>query len=115
VHTDKLWGGSLTAIRIDVLRQVTTLTIEVTERGQTQRHDLDLVGLTELRLFNAIEGPWERAEVTELHLRQSPSSGQFQFDVMLWSEAAGLTGTCAAVTLDGEAVALPVSDPIASD
>jgi hypothetical protein len=110
VRTDQLWGGSLTAMKVDVLRQTAMLTIDVTDRGQTQRHELGLVGLTELRFFNTIEGPWERAEVTEVSLRRSQSSGQLHFDVMLWSEAAGLTGTCAHITLDGEAVAHPVSD-----
>jgi hypothetical protein len=104
VRTDQLWGGNLTAMEVDVLRQAARLTIDVTDRGQTQRHQLDLVGLTELRFSNAIEGPWERAEVTEVSLRASETSGQLHFDVMLWSEAAGLTGTCAHVTLDGEAV-----------
>jgi hypothetical protein len=99
--TDQLWGGTLVDLRLDVVRQAAILEIDVAHGDRTQRYELLLAGISEFRLFNGIEGPWEYAEVTEVHFELDSSAKGWAFEVVLWSEEAGLSGKCSAAILDG--------------
>jgi hypothetical protein len=104
--TDQLWGGVLDDVTLDVPHQTATLTISATHAGHSVRHVLCLGGILELRFFNSIEGPWDYAEITEVHFRQDISTKVWAFEFILWSEDAGLSGRCSSVTLDGAELVL---------
>lgn len=104
--TDRLWGSVLDDVTVDVPHQTVTLAISATHSGRSVRHVLCLGGILELRFFNSIEGPWDYAEITEIHFRSDVSAKVWTFEFILWSEEAGLSGRCSSVTLDGTELVL---------
>lgn len=99
--SDQLWGGILEGLAFDVSAQTVCLSLKLIDGGESERHELRLSDVGEFHFVNAIPGPWAYAEVTELHFEQDASTGAWQFDIMLWSEDAGITGRCRAVAVDG--------------
>jgi hypothetical protein len=99
--TDQLWGGILDSLSLDVVTQTLGLSVSVTHGDRSCRHEIRLKDVYEFRFVNAIPGPWDYAEVTELHFARDLSSDLWRFDIMLWSEDASITGRCGSVTVDG--------------
>jgi hypothetical protein len=100
----QLWGGILDRVDIDLLQQRAVLDFHVINSTQVppmRRHVAELDGVSEFRWFSSIPGPWNYADVTELHFRQT-STGSTVLDIMLWSEEAGISITASSATLDGE-------------
>ena len=104
MRTDRLWGGTIAGLSLDVPNQEVTLEINVGHGNELRCHILRFVGVSEFRFFNTIERPWDYAEVTEIHLERQTSSEKLMYDIVLWSEDAGLSGTCSSATLDGLAI-----------
>lgn len=104
MHADRLWGGTIVDLSLDVPNQEVTLAINVSHGSEVRSHILRFIGVSEFRFFNTIEHPWDYAEVTEIHLERQPSSEKLVYDIVLWSEDAGLSGVCSSVTLDGLAL-----------
>jgi hypothetical protein len=98
---DALWGATLHRTDLDILHQALVLTIGVSSSSGDTAHILQCAGLLELRYFSSIPGPWEYAEVTEIHTSTTPS-GAHQIEIVLWSEDAGLVVIADTITLDGE-------------
>jgi hypothetical protein len=65
-----------------------------------QDHTLELRDVSELRWHNSIPGPWNYAEVTEVHVRPADNDSR-NVSIMLWSEDAGLSMTAKSILLDG--------------
>lgn len=101
---DALWGAILDRIDLDVVRQVLVLTIRVSSASGETIHTVECSGLMELRFFSSIPGPWEYAEITEIHANVTPS-GACQIEIVLWSEEAGLVAIAETIAFDGEKVA----------
>lgn len=101
---DALWGATLDRIDLDVVRQVLILTIRARSSSGDRFYTLDCSGLLELRFFSSIPGPWDYAEVTEIHAHVTPS-GAHQIEIVLWSEEAGLVAVAETITLDGHHIA----------
>jgi hypothetical protein len=102
----QLWGGILDRVDIDLLQQRVVLDFHVINSTQVppvRRHVAELGGVSEFRWFSSIPGPWNYADVTELHFRQT-STGSKVLDIMLWSEEAGISITASSATLDGEPI-----------
>ena len=100
MFTDRLWGGTLEALSLDVCTQTLSLSVCVRERGEPSRYEMRLSGLSQFHFFNAIEGRWNYAEITEFRLEKDGNAGQWAFDIMLWSEDAGLSGRCESITVN---------------
>jgi hypothetical protein len=100
---DDLWGATLDRIDLDAVHQVLTLTIRATSSSGDTVYTLDCSGLLELRFFSSIPGPWDYAEVTEIHVDATPS-GAHQLEIVLWSEDAGLMAVAQTITLDGHPI-----------
>jgi len=98
--TDQLWGDILDSVALDVNTQTLSLSVRVTHEGESNRHELRLPDVSEFHFLNAIPRRWDYAEVTELHFEKDASSGEWRFDIMLWSDDASITGRCGAVTFD---------------
>lgn len=101
---DALWGATLDRIDLDVVHQVLTMTIRASRSSGDTVYTLDCSGLLELRFFSSIPGPWDYAEVTEIHADVTPS-GPHQIEIVLWSEDAGLVAVAQTITLDGHPIA----------
>jgi hypothetical protein len=101
MQTDGLWGGVLDRLEMDVRTHAVTMMISVTDGNDSpQVHELRFLNVTELRFFNSIESPWSYAEVTEIGSARLGAT-ECRYDIMLWSEDAGLTIVCSSCTLDG--------------
>jgi hypothetical protein len=98
-----LWGATLCRVDLDMVQQALVLTICVTGSSGNTLHSLECKGISELRFFSSIPGPWEYAEVTEIH-SNTTVAGLTQLEIVLWSEDAGLTVVGDSVVLDGQKV-----------
>lgn len=59
-----------------------------------------LTGLDDFRFHSQVPVPWDYAEVTSLWFEHEAESGKWSFDIVLWVEPTGVTGTCTAITID---------------
>jgi len=103
--TDQLWGGTLKAARLDASTQTVGLVIIVSSGGMSRSFELLLSGVSQFQFFNNIAGSWEYAEFTEFRAARDESTGHWAFDIVLWSEDAGMSGKCVTVSLDGTELA----------
>jgi hypothetical protein len=99
--TDQLWGRTLDRVAFDVTAQTLSLFVTVSDEDESNRHELLLSDVSKFQFVNAIPGPWDYAEATELHFHKDAWADQWRFEILLWSEDAGLSGRCRAVTVDG--------------
>ena len=102
-HFDALWGAILDRVDLDVTRQVLILMVRTGGFSGDTVHTLDCSGLREFRFSNAILGPWEYAEITEIRASIT-SSGAQKIEIVLWSEDAGLEIHAETITLNGERI-----------
>ena len=102
--TDELWGGTLTSTGLDLTLQTLSLIIEVLDSGQTRSFSVELLGLRDFRFFSETPAPWTYAEVTEFYLTRSQTAAQWSFDIMLWSEDAGMNGRCTDIIVNGHSL-----------
>jgi hypothetical protein len=58
-------GGRLTDLHVDVERGTVAFTVRVLEAGHRSVFDAELHGVTDLRIRNQIEVPWNYADVTD--------------------------------------------------
>lgn len=99
--TDQLWGGTLEEVRLDASTQTVGLAISVSSGGVSRSFELLLSGVSRFQFFNSIAVPWDYAEFTEFRADRDESAGQWAFDIVLWSEDAGMSGRCTSISLDG--------------
>lgn len=98
-----LWGGVLEDLAFDVVRQVISMQIRVVnsqEMPPVRQHSLVFSGVSDFQWHSTIPGPWDYAEVTEIH-GSILATGEVLTEIMLWSEDAGISIKAASVLLDG--------------
>lgn len=100
---NSLWGAIIDEINIDIAAQALTISCHITEGTRSFGHRIECKSLTEFRFFSAIPGQWKYAELTEIHMNETPS-GETQLEVVIWSEDAGLTIKAGVVQLDDKAL-----------
>lgn len=100
---DRLWGSTLERLEMDICSQGVALTARVTSAASSTEHRLEFHQVSDVRFFSEIPGPWDYAEITEVHVNGTASGG-ITAEIMLWSEDAGLVITAASVTCDGQSV-----------
>ena len=100
---DALWGAALEKFDLDIASQTLTIHCRLEVDSQITHHILQFREVAEVRFFNSISGPWNYAELTEIHVNETPSGG-VQAEIILWSESAGLVAIASSVELDGESV-----------
>jgi hypothetical protein len=98
--TDQLWGSTLDHVALDLCAQSLAILVQVSDGEESVRHELRLSGVTDFHFLNAIPGSWSYVELTELRFERESPSGQWRFEMLLWSEDSSMTGRCAAVTVD---------------
>jgi len=76
----------------------------VEDDGRVTHHELEFRGISELRFFNSIPGPWNYVELTEIHVTKA-AAGNIQAEMILWSENAELIIVATSVEIDGKSVA----------
>jgi hypothetical protein len=96
-----LWGATLEQVDLDIVSQRFKINCRVEENGRATRHELEFRGISELRFFNSIRGPWDYAEITEIHTAKD-AAGTVRAEMILWSENAGLVVVATSVELDGK-------------
>jgi hypothetical protein len=102
---DQLWGAVLDELNVDLASQGIVLTARVTTDSDVVVHRLELRDVSDFRFQSSIPGPWDYAEITEAHLAPSPTGG-LSIELVLWSEAAGISISAGAAILNGSAVVL---------
>lgn len=99
--TNALWGGILNSFAFNPVNQECVLEISIVDHSGTTAHALRCTGVTEMRFFSDIPGPWSYAEVTEVAAAFDEATRCWRIEFMLWSEDAGLVLRCTHVSLDG--------------
>lgn len=96
LYAPDLWGSQLIWHDFDVLTHNLRLRLSLLVDEASSLHEIACTGVTRIEFRSAISPPWTYAEVTELCI-DSAADGQVVLDVMLWSEDAGITVTCASI------------------
>ena len=98
---DFLWGASLEQVDLDIASQRLTIKCRVEDNGRVTHHELRFKEISELRFFNSIPGPWNYAELTEIHATKS-AAGTVRTEMIIWSESAELVIVATSVEIDGK-------------
>ena len=99
-HLDQLWGAIIDQFDVDLGSQTVVLVGRVTDGPDAVTHRLELREVSELRFRNSIPGPWDYAEITEVHLARSASGG-ISIELVLWSNDAGISVSAGSAIFDG--------------
>lgn len=100
---NELWAGIIEDVVLDIDRQTLKVVIKVVESSQAYIHVLECTGIAEFRYYNSIKGPWEYAELTELHASREEHGG-IRLEFVLWSEDAGIVAIADSVHLDAKSI-----------
>lgn len=100
-----LWGATLDSIRLDVVQQRVALDVHTRNRGKVNEYKILLSEVSDFRFSNDIEGPWDYAEITEVHVARLAEQ-TLTLEFVLWSEGAGLRVKCSTVFLNGQSMIL---------
>jgi hypothetical protein len=84
---DLLWGATLELVNFDIASQLLTINCRVEDDGRVTHHELEFRGISELRFFSSITGPWNYVELKEIHVTKA-AAGNIQAEMILWSENA---------------------------
>lgn len=98
-----LWGATIDEISIDIAAQALTITCHVSEGTRSFDHRIECKSLSEFRFSSVIPGQWKYAELTEIHVNETPSA-EIQLEAVIWSEDAGLTIKAGVVQSDDKAL-----------
>ena len=98
---DFLWGATLEQVDLDIASQRLTIKCRVEDNGRVTRHELRFKEISEFRFSNSIPGPWNYAELTEIHAAKS-AAGTVRTEMIIWSESAELVIVATSVEIDGK-------------
>ena len=99
--TDRLWGGTLEGVRLDARSQTIALGIGVHSGEVSRAFELHLLGVSQFQILQQHCCEMGVCQFTEFRATRDQATGEWTFDIVLWSEDAGMSGKCASISLDG--------------
>jgi hypothetical protein len=97
-------GGYVREYSLDLLEKSFIMQVDVLDAGRLSSYEVCFLGISALEFRDEAVNRWERIEVTEVRVDESPessSSEEWAVWINLW-DAAQLTVRCATIRVDGE-------------
>lgn len=101
IDADRLWGGSVTDLRVDLNERFVELDVQVNEGGDWKAYTVVMLEVSELRVDRPDPNPWYFSELTEVHI--SEDGGNTTVEFVLWNEPNGITIRCKEIAMEQQA------------
>lgn len=99
VDVNGIWASTVTRMDIQLETMTLRLDLKVLDFGQETFYVMECAGFSDLRITNAVELPWDYAELTEASAERR-ADGNWEIELVLWDEDCSLTCICESYSVE---------------